>query len=102
MTVSSLHGLIMNCIFWNCKVVASDCSSTSLLDLLHENKPLFPVLVENKTHSSSAHTILQKSRFNRIVAGEALGFSDEIWLLWYDGRIDIEVISTLSNNNSGC
>lgn len=78
---------------WNCRGAGSHLSHIHLLEMLRNHKPDVLALLETRVSSHSAKRIVDNSHFTDVLAVEARGFADRIWLLWDRTSVTIEEIS---------
>lgn len=77
---------------WNCTGAKSKPLHIYFGDIIQIHNPTILVLLETKVHSSICiDDILKLSTLNKFVCAEVQSFVSEIWCLWNDSHIDLDI-----------
>lgn len=91
---------MINIMSWNC----SGAGARSFPRLIQEMKANYRIkvliIIKPRVSGSRADNIIARMGYDKSHRVEAMGFSGGIWILWEDNLVEIDIISTTSQNSS--
>lgn len=80
-------------ITWNCRGVGSPVELRHLLLLVRSHNPDILILEETRVSSKFFDKITVKTHFNASLVAKANRFSGDIWILWDQSNLKLELMS---------
>lgn len=76
---------------WNCRGAGSKEFACKLNEIIREHKPMVVILLEPRVSGEVADVICKSLGKNRWIRSEALGFLSEVWVLWNEEDLILEL-----------
>jgi len=95
--VNGLHSLDnvhhFNILVWNVQGAGGREFLPILREHILQHKPRILALVETRTSGARAQAICDRIGFNKCIRMEAQGFQGEIWVLWNDEELRVDLVT---------
>ena len=85
--------LIMNILIWNSRGDLKPSFQAYIHELSRRQDSAILVVMETKLGGSKAKEVTDRLPFDGAIHTETIGFSDGLWLLWNEDKVEIEKLA---------